>query len=38
LDPLDCSPDNPMGLTPAAEFNIKWLTHELGTRGILNYW
>ncbi len=38
LDPLDSRPGLPIGLHPAAEFNLRWLVRELGTKGVLNQW
>jgi hypothetical protein len=38
LDPLDCRPDRPAGLHPAAERNMKWLVRELGAKGVLDQW
>jgi hypothetical protein len=38
FDPVDCRPDSPIGLHPAAEANLKWLIRELGSSGVLNSW
>ncbi len=38
FDPVDCRPDSPIGLHPAAEANLKWLIRELGPSGVLNPW
>jgi hypothetical protein len=38
FDPLDCRPGAPSGLAVAAEANLRWLSHELGTKGVLNHW